>query len=451
MCGSDEVIKTIINTGETFQYNVQFPANEPPGLYWYHPHVHGNAEHALLGGASGAIIVTGIQNVQPAVSGMKQQILVVRDQAQVQGQSEGSGPCTTNNIPFQDITVNHVPIDSNVDQNGNVTFTPAIYHYEEQESQFWRLTNSSSDTILDLQLNYDGVAQTMHIVAIDGVPVNSQDGTAQPGPLISVRHFRLPPASRVEFIVSMPSSNVQLAQLITNHIDTGPAGDCDPTRPIFTLVKGDDSNRARIPKYSHYDTNGQRFRGLGSAAVAQYRTVYFDEDPTTNQFFMAVKGQPEQIFNANAQPAITAQQGTVEQWTVENHAHENHEFHFHQVHFLVKSQNNFKLNGHAPGPPLEGQYLDMIEVPGWDGVAGDPYPNVVLFIDYRGADIGDFVFHCHILNHEDLGMMNIIKVEGANAQKDKAKPTVAEKDAIPDTPAAAPAAQPPAAGNGGRK
>lgn len=48
-CQQDEVIKTIINSGETFQYNVAFPANEPPGLYWYHPHVHGIAEHSVRG------------------------------------------------------------------------------------------------------------------------------------------------------------------------------------------------------------------------------------------------------------------------------------------------------------------------------------------------------------------------------------------------------------------
>jgi FtsP/CotA-like multicopper oxidase with cupredoxin domain len=36
-CHADQVVHTIINSGETFQYRVQFPTNEPPGLYWYHP------------------------------------------------------------------------------------------------------------------------------------------------------------------------------------------------------------------------------------------------------------------------------------------------------------------------------------------------------------------------------------------------------------------------------
>jgi FtsP/CotA-like multicopper oxidase with cupredoxin domain len=49
-CHADDVVKTLINSGTTFQYSVEFPANEPPGLYWYHPHVHGISEAAVNGG-----------------------------------------------------------------------------------------------------------------------------------------------------------------------------------------------------------------------------------------------------------------------------------------------------------------------------------------------------------------------------------------------------------------
>jgi FtsP/CotA-like multicopper oxidase with cupredoxin domain len=39
-----------------------------------------------------------------------------------------------------------------------------------------------------------------------------------------------------------------------------------------------------------------------------------------------------------------------------------------------------------------------------------PSPSVTLLMDFRGPDVGDFVYHCHILGHEDLGMMAIIRV-----------------------------------------
>jgi FtsP/CotA-like multicopper oxidase with cupredoxin domain len=78
-CHQDEVINTVVNTGESFDYRVHFPSDEPPGLYWYHPHVHGVSEAAVLGGASGAIIVAGTENVNPIVSGLPARTLIIRD------------------------------------------------------------------------------------------------------------------------------------------------------------------------------------------------------------------------------------------------------------------------------------------------------------------------------------------------------------------------------------
>jgi FtsP/CotA-like multicopper oxidase with cupredoxin domain len=432
-CHSDEVIKTLINSGQTFQYNIAFPTNEPPGLYWYHPHVHGNAEHAVLGGAAGAIVVDGIENVQPKVSGLRHRIIVLRDQPTVQSlqtppvtESPGGTP---NGVPFQDLTVNNITTNTFTDANGNTSYTPAVLHMEPGEKQFWRVSNSTSDTIIDLQVQYDGVPQTFQVAAVDGVSVNSQDGT-QPGGLIPETHFRLPPASRVEFLVNAPAPSVKVAQLVTLNILTGTNGDDDPNRPIFniTLLADDDDEPAtddRVGQYTALNTSQQRFAGLATAAIAVKRLVYFNEIQPTS-FFMDVQGQPEHIFDPNAPPAITATQGTVEEWTVENHTLENHEFHFHQVHFLVESQNNFEINGDVQAPGITEQYLDMVEVPNWDGNPAHPYPNVKLRIDFRGPDIGTFVFHCHILNHEDLGMMNIIQVVAASS----ANPSPSKKGPI---------------------
>lgn len=213
-------------------------------------------------------------------------------------------------------------------------------------------------------------------------------------------------------MVLTPSADTKSAQFLTTSINTGSTGDCDPTRPIFNISQGGESHADtdEATDSAGAGANGQRFAGLGSAPVAQSRTLVFDESQTTNQFFMAVLGQPEKVFDPNASPAITAVQGTVEQWKVENRTTENHEFHVHQTHFLVESQNDFEINGQRPAPAIIGQYLDTLELLGWDGNPGHPFPSVTLRIDFRGPDIGDFVFHCHILGHEDLGMMNIIQV-----------------------------------------
>ena len=420
-CGGDNVTRTLINPGpeHTFQYSFTFPTDEPPGLYWYHPHVHGLAERDLLGGATGALVVDGIQNVQPAVRGLRQRILVLRDQPQVQGAAEGPGNCGVD-VPFQDISVNYVPIDSHATFNSRgrlsgITFTPAVFSMMTGETQFWRVTNSTADTILDLQVLYDGVPQTLQLVGIDAVPVNSQDGT-QPGTLIPVTRYRLPVAGRVEFLVQAPASTVRVAQLVTNNINNGPQGDCDPTRPIFNIALSNTDTFASAPDdyvgaYTGLTISDQRFGGLSSQPVSATRTFQFSEIQPTQFFITQVSaGQQPTLFDNNNPPAVVTTQGSVEKWIVQNIAGENHEFHQHQVHFLVQSQDNFEANGSTQAPAITGQFADMIEVPFWSGKKNVPFPQVQLLMDFRGMDIGDFVYHCHILSHEDLGMMAIIRV-----------------------------------------
>jgi FtsP/CotA-like multicopper oxidase with cupredoxin domain len=415
-CHQDNVVKTVINSGETFQYNLAFPSDEPSGLYWYHPHIHMLAEHETQGGATGAIIVEGIEGQQPAVSGLRERVFVVRDQL-VPG-----NPTPIGNIPSFDLTLNYIPITSPTDPSSN-NFVPPLLRMPTGAREFWRVANSAADTILDLQYVFDGVPQTMRLVAVDGVPLNSQDNTG-PGNLIDVTHFTLPNASRVEFIVSAPPTSVRLAQLITRGINSVATGIYnDPRRPLATVqltggnepdvdYSEDDGSDSSVKSFNAISTTQKRFAGLGSAPIAIKRTVFFNENVNEipPQFFMDVQGKPEHLFDPNAPPDIVATQGTVEEWTVENRTIENHAFHIHQIHFLVESQNNFELNGSEQVLADNGQYLDTIQVPFWDQNSNHPFPSVTLRLDFRGKDIGDFVFHCHILSHEDLGMMNIIRV-----------------------------------------
>jgi len=78
----------------------------------------------------------------------------------------------------------------------------------------------------------------------------------------------------------------------------------------------------------------------------------------------------------------------------------------------------------VPVPPEQQQFLDMIQVPYFTG-SGTP-PSVTVRMDFRGEDVGDFVYHCHILGHEDNGMMAIIRVLPRGKK-------VSTKSAMPDT------------------
>ena len=408
-CHSDEVIHTLINSGDTFSYNVAFPTDEPPGLYWYHPHVHGIAEPAVLGGASGAIIVDGIEAIQPTVAGLPERVFVIRDQ------NVAGNPPPGGKVPAWDLTLNYVPI-------AFPALTPAVIDMAPSEKQFWRVANAAADTILDLQVIYDHVPQKILLVALDGVPVGSQDGTEQ-GKLIPVTHLRLPPASRMEFIVTGPSTKVKNAKFLTQAINTGPDGDNDTRRTLAIIMPVGDQSRVNARVNSKVSAPWrQRFEGLATAPVTARRKLFFSENANQTKFFITVDGHKPAVFSPNNPPAVTTTQGSVENWTIENRAKENHEFHFHQIHFMVMSQNNFEVNGSQPVNALQGQLMDMIDIPFWDGNPAHPFPSVTLKMDFRGPDIGDFVYHCHILNHEDQGMMAIIRVlPGAGARTQPAK------------------------------
>jgi FtsP/CotA-like multicopper oxidase with cupredoxin domain len=71
VCHQDDVLHTSIQPGAPFQYRFRIPANEPPGLYWYHPHIHGFSKVQVLGGASGALIIEGIERANKEVAGCR--------------------------------------------------------------------------------------------------------------------------------------------------------------------------------------------------------------------------------------------------------------------------------------------------------------------------------------------------------------------------------------------
>ncbi len=394
-CHGDQVIHTIINSGQTFHYALQFPNDEPPGLYWYHPHVHGIADGAVLGGASGAIVVEGIQHLQPAVAGLRERILVIRDQ------NVGAAPVVGQQVPAWDVSLNYVPI-------AYPAYAPAILHTKPGRQELWRVVNAASDTIMDLQLRFDGIAQPLQIVGLDGVPTGSQDGSRR-GHIVTVTHILIPPAGRAEFIVNTPPASVGTAVLVTQYVNTGPGGDYDPERPLALLQETSEADDTSVISSNTGSPWPQRFEGLDRERVSANRKLYFSEvlsDPTNpaspTNFFLTVDGATPVLFDPANPPAITTTQGSTEDWTIENRSGEHHEFHMHQIHFKLLKQNGL------PVPADQRQFLDMIQVPFWSGTG--PYPSVTVRMDFRGPDIGDFVYHCHILGHEDNGMMATIRV-----------------------------------------
>ena len=394
VCHQDEVVHTLIQPQEEFDYTVQIPPNEPPGAYWYHPHPHGFSDTQVLGGASGVIIVEGIENANPVVAGLPQRVLVLRDQALPASDSAQPG----NPIPKTDISINYVPILY-------PSYTPAVIQTGPSEQEFWRVLNTSADTLLNIAVIDNGQAQTMQIVAVDGVPLTDSNGNPT---TTAATSYVLSSASRVEFIVTTPAVGDTTAQFVSQTWDNGPVGDADPGRPIANIVSSTSTSPAtavrRIPARTHAQAV-TRFMAMDATPPVTQRTLYFSLNLalTPAQFYITVDGQTPAVFNMDGPPNITVTEGTVEQWTIQNRSQMDHNFHIHQLHFQTLAINGVAVN--------DTTRRDTIDIPYWSGNPTDPYPSVTLLMDFRDPNIvGTFVYHCHVLSHEDLGMMGMIQV-----------------------------------------
>lgn len=289
-CHRDEIVYTLINSGDSFTYNISLALDITPGFYWYHPHVMEATDIGTQGGASGAIIVEGIEQVYPAVAGLPEVLLLIRDQPRPQPQvvtasgkpavvqlpttpsrstgdnsaeapltaaptstlspaMSSTGPSTPSSVfttaatlattptvpdasdpagpPAWDLSVNYVPILY-------PEYIPATLDMPADMKMFWRVGNLCADANLELQLEYDGVPQVLELVARDGVPLD-------PKRPVLLTSLPLLTASRYEFIALSPKSSVRLAQIITRKVDTGVDGDSNPQRPLVNIFVPQDT------------------------------------------------------------------------------------------------------------------------------------------------------------------------------------------------------------------
>jgi FtsP/CotA-like multicopper oxidase with cupredoxin domain len=424
VCHQDDVLKTSIQPGDpSFEYRFRIPANEPPGLYWYHPHIHGFSNEQVLGGASGAMIIEGIERADTAVEGLPERVLIIRDQALLNPNAPPSkseplvpkmlidrdGDAANNGTgfgkPAKDLSINFVPVPY-------PNYPPAVIKMRPEERQFWRVLNASAITYLNLAVLYKRAPQPLGIVALDGVPVNA-NGTSSD--LVEWEdHIGVPPGGRVEFIVKGPPEGVA-GLLVTRTVDTGAGGENDPNRALSTIVATNDAPSPRSTlAASPQPLSASSLPWLGNVTPVRTRKLYFSEklldpnDPNSaTTFYITVDGQTPAPFDPSSDvPNIIAKQGDVEDWIIENRSNELHAFHIHQLHFLLLDY---------VGRPVDEPFLrDTINVPFYNGRALQ-YPSVRLRMDFRDPNtVGTFVYHCHLLEHEDGGMMGLIRVEPAD-------------------------------------
>jgi len=321
------------------------------------------------------------------------------------------------------------------------------------ERQLWRLANTSAQTYVSPQLvlSQNGVDRVLPlvIVALDGNPVHDDDGN---------RHFDivdttkqpllLAPANRVEFLVHAPPPGATL-YLDSLQVTPGCAGDGAPARRLLRVVSSGQERSGETAAQNDDDIQPQgretRFTHMLDAPPSVRRVFAFTEyprsftvdqsswiigppgpdqfDPDATDFYLTMtsssdgEGKPVEIrpFDPhNLRPDVVVhlkgQESVIEEWIIQNYTLEVHAFHIHQINFRDVTQGA-AINDRAP-------LLDTVNVPhavrGASTEPGVDIPTTPGFVRLRmkftRTSIGEFVFHCHILEHEDNGMMQKVRV-----------------------------------------
>ena len=360
--GAGDNIFVEVEPGITFENDFPIPASHQQGLYWYHPHFDPLLNTQITGGMSGGIIIGDILEPFPELADIPERVMLLKDLKTENGQPipdpGPSGPTKR--------TINGL-------YQPRITMQPG-------QLEFWRIGNIGSNIYYKITLG----KQPFYVIAQDG---NLQNKITATDTLL------LPPGKRLEVLVYGPKNGTYRLQ--DAGYDTGPAGDQYPGQLLATVVsKGSAAPEIPLP------TSFPPLQDLRDEINRPGRTIVFADTANPNQF--TINGKP---FNPNCIDTVV-NLGDVEEWTIKNTAQESHVFHIHQLDFQVVEVNGQQV-------PFTG-YQDVVNLPAAIDANTPSVVKVVIPFD-NPVIVGKFVYHCHIIQHEDQGMMATIYVQGPGA------------------------------------
>jgi FtsP/CotA-like multicopper oxidase with cupredoxin domain len=446
----DEVMKTCVdpavgppNCGQReFTYRYEIPANMPEGLYWYHPHVHGEVQAQMLMGLSGPIVVEGPEDDARRAAGIEERVFIVRQGQDLDARAVAAAMAIP--LPYGKLDAKPASATHNGHPGGGETVDTDhelgcldnagvdrislngakivdghprdadLAHIEIAAGsvQFWRLVNAATDAFLNLAvIDETGKAVPLEIVARDGAPLTDDRGNRiHPAPVTDYQ--LVPPSGRLEFMVPAPKPGHK-AYFVSHQVDTGCSGDQVPPRRLALITAGPAAGPPGPKPPVALKKSLDLFSGLVAAPTSATRTLAFAEyprpgkdDQTDFYIFEKKPGAVLRPFMMGDGPTVTVAAGNTEEWVIENWTRELHAFHIHQLHFRVLESGGHKL----AEPPL----VDVVNVPYATGLDTPGAPivpgRVRIKLSFPDTLAGDILFHCHLVDHEDNGMMGILRV-----------------------------------------
>jgi FtsP/CotA-like multicopper oxidase with cupredoxin domain len=424
--GDADNVYRVVQPGETFHTQVQVPSTHPPGLDWYHPHHHMATADQVQGGLAGALQVGDPLDPWPQYVGkFNERVLAlstpfIRPDTRVlddptPGPPGGPPLPATQAAPYDDFDFPPGTGGFTWRKYVNGEFFPTLT-LRPGQTEVWTFASFARNGGFNLGVTDANGQNPWHatILAYDG---NGTNVLPRPGNLTLPRN----PSGTAPFQPDGPMT-----------VDPGARTTLAVTAPLTpgTYYLVDNYSFANLPYYDQLDGSFKSFAlatiKVEGAPVTDPPPVFPQAGPIPDLYtatpdqqrtfnFQVDRSGPNGVFkiliNGSAfpnGPIVTMQAGQVEEWTLVNPSHVDHPFHIHQTDIAVISINGQPVNTQGQVDPFTRVFYPYISLR--DTVNIPAGGNVV--IRFRVSPIlGKFVFHCHILAHEDAGMMMAVDVE----------------------------------------
>jgi suppressor of ftsI len=345
------------------RFRFKIPKSHEQGTFWYHAHRHGCTDDQVYRGLAGLLII---------------------------GDSRKTLPERFHDVPVRSLALKDIQLDPNADKptipanhgSGNPTHRTVnglvnpTMRMRPRETQLWRLANTSSAVWYEVALvdkEQGGTQQEFTVVAQDGNTLEEaqRETSVVLGPGMRADILVRGPDSGTHYLKTLPfdQGGVVFGEDFLATVEVG-------GRPADEI---DDAGALRpLPPFPSKRGEPQRLV-FSFEPGASINGKVFDPDP-------------------NSAPIVQGELGTTSTWTLLNDTTEWHPIHIHQDDFRVTSIGGKPYDDH-------GQQ-DVVPLP---PKVGDKMGEVVIEMPYEDFD-GKFVVHCHILDHEDGGMMGRVDV-----------------------------------------
>jgi FtsP/CotA-like multicopper oxidase with cupredoxin domain len=400
--GTSDNVYRVMESGNTYSTTVDIPDYQPSGVGWYHVHKHGFVADQVNAGLAGVLQTGSPLDYFPQYLGKYAEKVFTLSLTNKQQTPNGLMMTTAvGQTPFFLNPATNTPVGWQKYVNGQLNPTMTM---KPGETQIWTFVNSGRNGAYNLGLA-DGNGENpwqSTLLSYDG---NGQNATprsylqVQPSTFVTNSLMSIDPGERLTVAVTAPSipgtyylqdnllpnylTSFNPFALMTINVEGG--GAVEP-QPVFGAT-------GVVPDL--YDPN---------IKVDNYRNFNFSFDGTGPGGTTAFKINGQTFPNG---PLVNLQAGQVEEWTFSTNQINPHPIHLHQNDIAIIAINGQKVMPNGTGAYPYVSLRDTANIPA----------NGSITIRFRVRPLpGKYVFHCHILMHEDGGMM-VAVMAGPNASQ----------------------------------